>query len=109
VGLAPPIAVAVFLAGRTRVRNVVEVGAITAVTLLLGGLAVGWRDVFDQIVQFRASSRGVEPWSLAGNWSRFRRELAPEGFGLLALAAVGAALAVRRALGWVLLLWTALA
>jgi len=61
--------------------------------------------VVQDIVQFRAASRGVEGWSLQANLTRSRQELAPEGPLLLVLSGLGLILALSRPAARPLALW----
>jgi Dolichyl-phosphate-mannose-protein mannosyltransferase len=105
LGVALPVAVAVWTVRVGRWRNLLLLGLIAGVVGFVGLLLVGLPAVMQQIVQFRLASRRDAGWRLATNLSELQGQLSEEGFILLALAVVGAVLAARRRATWPLLVW----
>ena len=110
--LIKPIAVGVVLAvllavlqRRDRLSSVVLLGATTGGTVLVGMLLVGLPEIVSQILVFRAQSRQVEPWSLAGNLIRAREDLAEQGLAFYLLGGAGLLVACRRQHTWPLAVW----
>ena len=96
---------------RVRVRpGLLNVAVFTGVGLLVVAvvvLAIGPAAIWEQVVGYRVAALAARGWSLAQNWGVIRAELGREGVGLLALALVGATVAIRRrsALAVGLLAW----
>lgn len=105
LGAIPAVAAAVWLGGGRRRRNLLLLGAVSGAVVLIGVLLAGLPEIVQQIIQFRAASRQAEGWSASTNLKRFRAELAPEGIGLFAFAALGAVFMIRARAAWPLGLW----
>src|SRR5439155_18589354 len=105
IGFALPIALVVWSTRRRRWRRVLLVGAATFAGVLGGVLLVGLPEILNQIVQFRLASRSAEGWRLGSNLNWLRSELVDEGVMLLALAAAGLVLCLRRRAARALALW----
>ncbi|MFN0071193.1 MAG: ArnT family glycosyltransferase [Chloroflexota bacterium] len=98
------------LTAKRRLLALLLAGVAGMATLILVSLPFNLQRVWEQGVLYHAALKSLQPPDVNVNWTRVTREMAEEGWGMLAVAILGGLVWIRHAprLAALLLGWTAI-